>query len=180
MQMAIVADPAKCYACLTCVVECGYAKSGDREGGPLRAEVLSRARLTVEEAAGYAVPVVCHHCEDAPCMKVCPAGAVYRREESGPVLMDAAKCIGCKACILACPFGMARLSYEGRVAQKCDLCLGLLAPGEEPICVRSCPSRALQLVPVGEVVHRAAQRAARDLIEAELGAAADSPTSRRA
>jgi molybdopterin-containing oxidoreductase family iron-sulfur binding subunit len=107
-------------------------------------------------------PINCMHCDDPECVKVCPTAASHKRED-GLVLIDSAKCMGCKYCILACPYG-ARSSFKKLepfymaertpldelaenkhlrgVVQKCDFCQDRLAKGLEPACVASCVGRA--------------------------------------
>jgi len=78
-------------------------------------------------------------------MLVCPTGAIHRDEEAGPVLVDRDRCIGCKMCVQACPFGVITFS-DGKGILKCDLCVERLAEGKEPACVTACPSKALKFV----------------------------------
>ena len=166
MQKVIVVDLAKCYACLSCVVECAYSKASTAE--PISSQILSQSRIQIEPVDKYAVPIVCRHCEDAPCMLVCPTSAIHREDKDSPVLVDDELCIGCKACILACPFGMIRLNFEGKLAQKCDLCIDT---DEGPICVRSCPSGALQLKSLDEVRAEALKKTAQETVKAYESAA---------
>lgn len=85
----------------------------------------------------------CMHCEDAGCMKICPApGALYRTKE-GAVAFDRDKCIACKLCVNACPFDVPRYDAEGKVT-KCHLCFDRIGAGMEPACVKTCPTGALK------------------------------------
>ena len=167
MRRIVVADPKKCYACLTCVVECAYNKADADPSAPLTANLISHANVAIEAVEDVAVPLLCHHCEDAPCITVCPTGAVSREDEEAPVIVDQELCIGCKACIVACPFGLMRLSPEGKTAVKCDLCIDRLKRGELPVCVTSCPSGALELKTVEEVQAEARKRAAEAIVKSE-------------
>ena len=163
MKRVIVVDPEKCYACLQCVVSCGYDKANASYDAPLTGEILSEARLDVAGVLHLAVPVVCQHCEDAPCLRACPSGAIHRQTPDGPVLLDQAKCIGCRACVLACPFGMVWMNADGRVAQKCDQCIDRTAQGCLPACVEDCPCGALSLEPLSDIVKMAMERHAEAL-----------------
>jgi len=76
-------------------------------------------------------------------MMVCPTGAIHREGENEPVLFDHTRCIGCKMCVQACPFGMITMRLDGKGVLKCDLCVERLAKGQEPACVVACPTGAL-------------------------------------
>jgi Fe-S-cluster-containing dehydrogenase component len=96
-----------------------------------------------QETVGY-ISLSCMHCADAPCVIACPTGALVRDAESGRVTVRQSKCIGCKMCLQACPFGVPQYGKDD-LMQKCDLCLARLRDGEtEPACVAACPSRALR------------------------------------
>ena len=164
MPKVIVVDAERCYGCLSCVVECSYRRAGAGPNAPLSWEILSQAVCDVEAVGTDAVPLVCNHCEDAPCMAVCPTGAIHRESEGGPVLLDAARCIGCKACVMACPFGMARLRQDGTGAAKCDFCQDRQEEGLLPACVAACPSGAIELKDLDDVTADARRRAAAVLL----------------
>ena len=91
------------------------------------------------EEVGVSVPVMCLQCEDAACMKVCPKGAI-ERDENGAVVPNIRKCIACKMCISACPFGNISFSPVSRQIVKCTLC------GGNPRCAKYCPTEAIQFV----------------------------------
>jgi Fe-S-cluster-containing dehydrogenase component len=99
----------------------------------------------------FFVPKLCNHCEDAPCVQVCPVGATFTTED-GVVLVDEEYCIGCGYCIQACPYGARWFHPEKRVAAKCTFCYHRLAEGLVPACVEVCPTAARIF---GEVEHRA-------------------------
>ncbi|MHB1034876.1 MAG: 4Fe-4S dicluster domain-containing protein [Pirellulales bacterium] len=152
----IVVDPVKCLACRTCELACAVAHA---EADNLVQAVIegARPRLYVEAAGQLAVPLQCRHCEDAPCVQVCPTGALWRSDPGSPVLVDQAKCIGCEFCVQVCPFGLIRLAADRKAIIKCDLCVARLEKGLEPACVASCPVRAMSFE---EVVADAARRRA--------------------
>ena len=87
-------------------------------------------------------PKSCLHCEDPPCVPVCPTGASYKREIDGIVLVDYDKCIGCKACLAACPYG-ARFIHPDGYADKCTFCMHRVERGQAPACVDVCPTRCM-------------------------------------
>ena len=156
----IVADPLKCVACRGCEIACALAHA---ETGDL-AEAISRQDLApsiyIESAGELAVPLQCRHCDDAPCVRVCPSGALSRDGEQEPVLVDQDRCIGCAYCVGACPFGVIRV-ISGRTAViKCDLCVGRRAEGLQPACVDACPVGALSFEETEESAKRARLRTA--------------------
>ena len=147
MAKVIVVDIEKCMACHCCELACAVAHSSTKE---LSAAVQSGEqpghRISVEAYGRKAVPVNCQHCEEPACVLACPTGAVYRPGKKGPVLVEAARCIGCRMCVQACPFGVITLRGDGKGVLKCDLCVERLAAGQEPACVAACPTKALRFV----------------------------------
>jgi glutamate synthase small subunit-like protein len=152
MNQFIVAESEACIGCRSCEVACVTAH---HQGAyPSKREYFT-PRVKVIQGTQGNTAVFCHHCEDAPCANVCPTGAIEQSDTSIQVSQE--KCIGCKACAVACPFGMMTVvtetvqpanhrladSYQKVEAQKCDLCSDL---NHEPACVRACPTHALSLV----------------------------------
>lgn len=152
MNQFIVAESEACIGCRSCEVACVTAH---HQGAyPSKREYFT-PRVKVIQGINGNTAVFCHHCEDAPCANVCPTGAIEQSDASIQVSQE--KCIGCKACAVACPFGMMTVvtetvqpanhrladSYQKVEAQKCDLCSDL---NQEPACVRACPTHALSLV----------------------------------
>ena len=90
----------------------------------------------------YALPTMCQQCEDAPCVNVCPTGASYRDPKTNVVLVNKEQCIGCKYCMMACPYGVRAWNKEEKCVEKCTLCGQLTSQGELPACVKSCAAGA--------------------------------------
>lgn len=109
----------------------------------IRAGEKPEPRINVETYQRTPVPIHCNHCDNPPCMAACATGAIHRDGDSGPVLVDAERCIGCKMCVQACPFGVLTMRANGKGVLKCDLCAERLAEGMEPACVTACPTNAL-------------------------------------
>lgn len=148
----IVVDLERCLSCRSCEIACAKAHAGfDDIVEAILAGVRLVPRVRVIAAAGRSVPIQCQHCEDAPCVTVCPSGALYRDEGDGSVGTAPDKCIGCKACVLVCPFGAVDWDGGSASAIKCDLCKGIIEEGEQPACVVACPTKARRLVVVAEV-----------------------------
>jgi Fe-S-cluster-containing dehydrogenase component len=131
-KVALLVMSEDCMGCHACEVAC--KQEHGLEVGPRLMKVVERAPLFL--------PIYCHHCSRPPCQAACPVGAISRNE-LGIVLIDEEACIGCLACVEACPFGAAQFDEGRKVAVKCDLCQGRLAKGEEPACVRACPTRCI-------------------------------------
>ncbi len=149
----IIIDPEKCVACKTCELQCAVAHSKFKVlEKAIFEEPLSKPRVKVESIEGEAIPLQCRHCEDAPCIKICPTKAIDRVDQESPVLIKDELCIGCKMCILVCPFGVINMDKKGKAIIKCDLCIERLKKGENPACVQGCPTQALKFMSIEEVV----------------------------
>jgi len=155
---------SRCTACKTCELECAMAHSA---AGTLEAILAAgekaQRRIVVEPAGTLAVPLQCRHCEDAPCIAVCPTKAMHRNGAGFPVLVDDRTCIGCRACIAVCPFGAISMGQAGPSVVKCDLCIRRLAKGQEPACAAGCPTKAITFT-VAEQVAADARRATAERI----------------
>ncbi len=144
MKKSLIVTIERCVGCHSCEFACAVAHSSTKDMmSAIRAGEKPAYRIFVESYQGLSVPVPCNHCEEAACMLACPTAAIYREEENGPVLFDVSRCIGCKMCVQACPFGVMTLSYDGKTALKCDLCIERLAQGLVPACVEGCPTKAI-------------------------------------
>jgi glutamate synthase small subunit family protein, proteobacterial len=155
MNRFIMADNLQCIGCHACEVACVMAHNHEQH-------VLSQRqfipRITVLKEGKRRSAVTCHHCENAPCVQSCPNGAIGKSHDS--VQVNQQKCIGCKACVVACPFGTMEIVVtpvsDGQVkatAHKCDLCHDR---PQGPACVENCPADALTLV-TPDVLHRLAK-----------------------
>lgn len=142
MNRFIVADPQKCIGCRTCEVACVVAHQEEQDCAAVSAVAFS-ARIRVVKGHAFTTAVSCHQCEDAPCANVCPTRAI--RRSGGVWLVEQRHCIGCKSCMIACPFGAMQVTStnENVQALKCDLCSHR---GEGPACVAACPTHALSCI----------------------------------
>ena len=131
-----------CIGCRLCEIYCLVQHSHSQKIIKAYKEELPRplARVLVEEQGYLSFALQCRHCEDAPCIEACITGAMGRDSNTGAVLCDENRCVGCWMCIMVCPFGVINRNTEGKkAASKCDLCYG----EEEPVCVKNCPNEAL-------------------------------------
>ena len=144
MQKTLVLNVARCVGCHSCEFSCAVAHARAQDPNAiLRAGERPGYRVFIEAYKGQAIPIHCNHCEEAACLLACPTGAIYRKAEKGPVLLDLTRCIGCRMCVQACPFGVMTLNSDGKGVRKCDLCVERLAAGQEPACVTACPTKAV-------------------------------------
>ena len=155
-RKTIEVTPSRCLGCLNCELACASRDWGEYFPAP------SRINLVFFRAGGQ-VPVNCFQCDAAPCLAVCRTGALRRDEAEGVVTAVPERCLGCRACVSACPFGNIDYAPAGRRAVKCDLCRGA------PRCVAACPSRALEYVTEDEAVRGKRQAFAASLLTALKG-----------
>ena len=160
-RLGLLIDLDICVGCHACAVACkewntsgpaGPLSDVDPYGADARGVWFCRVH-TFEAGEGQAgrtvhFPRSCLHCENARCVTVCPTGASYKRESDGIVLVETTKCIGCKLCAWACPYGAREFDEVEGVMKKCTLCVDRIyderLPESEraPMCVRTCPTHA--------------------------------------
>ncbi|GLI39902.1 4Fe-4S dicluster domain-containing protein [Geobacter hydrogenophilus] len=132
MEKLIRIEPSKCIGCKSCELACSFKHRG--EFAPSKARIVNA--VFVEEA--QFITVTCMQCDEPWCLKACPKGAIAKDAATGVVTVDELKCVGCRTCVSACPFGMIKYLPETRKADKCTLC----AP-DVPECVIFCPTHCL-------------------------------------
>jgi formate dehydrogenase iron-sulfur subunit len=167
MSKSILVDTTRCIGCGACATACkvvnhlplpdpnaakdlpsgplsedalvAFAQSHGEVGGKLSAEMLN----VVEAHGSISVRRFCMHCQQPTCASVCPVGALHKTA-AGPVLYDADKCMGCRYCMMACPFGIPRYQWKALVpkVEKCIMCAPRLAKGLQPACTAVCPVQA--------------------------------------
>lgn len=158
-QYGFYFDASKCTGCKTCMVACkdknnlpvgmNFRRVTEYSGGNWRQDRATGAWH--QDAFAYYLSISCNECSDPACVKVCPTKAHFKRSEDGLVLIDPKKCIGCGACLAACPYGAPQLDREARKMRKCDTCLDRREKGLNPVCVDACPQRALDFGPIDEL-----------------------------
>jgi len=165
MKRMIYVEFEKCLGCKSCELACAVAHSRSKVVWEAIFEhPLPQTRVDVSTVEDFAMPLHCRHCENAPCIQVCPTRAMSRSGPDEPVLCQSARCIGCTLCVLVCPFGVLKMDRAGKAIIKCDLCLELLQEGLDPACVTACPTKAIRLVSVEEFSNEVAQQARADLV----------------
>ena len=155
MTKAIVVAEDRCLACGTCKLECAMAHTHARTlAEALQGGTAPQSRVYVEPIGQWGMPLQCRHCQDAPCIGVCPTGAIPRFSDEGPVLLDQDRCIVCRQCLLVCPFGVIELSRNGKTIIKCDQCLERTESGQDPACVSACPTGALKFIEINAYIRQ--------------------------
>jgi carbon-monoxide dehydrogenase iron sulfur subunit len=144
-EKVITFDPFNCSGCMACMTACSTHHTG--------ATSLSKSRIQIIRHEGHAVTkmeeeaelifdmISCQHCEPPFCMFFCPTLAIVKDRETGAVTIDQEKCVGCRSCLVVCPFGAISYDKNRRQIVKCELCDG------DPVCVKFCQTGALQFVP---------------------------------
>ena len=113
----------------------------DSPEGALKGFEEVNAELREKALTSMFVPKMCNHCDEPPCVQVCPVGATYKNPD-GFVLIDHEHCLGCAYCVQACPFGARFINPEKHVSDKCDWCYHRVKKGKLPACVAVCPNKA--------------------------------------
>lgn len=143
----IVLNTERCTSCYACTVACiDEHYDIDDEYVPLR------TALKIEDETGRLkfISIGCMHCDENPCITACPTGAIFRDKITDKVTVDSGKCIGCHSCLMTCPYGAPKFTSNNKMT-KCDGCNERLKNGEEPSCVRVCPSKALSYLTEKEI-----------------------------
>ncbi len=140
MKRVYVIEEA-CMGCGLCEVYCRLEHSNSRDILKALKEESPRAtaRIAVQRQVPVSFALQCRHCAEPYCVYACLTGALQRDAESGVILVDTEKCIGCWTCVLSCPFGVIRRDIERGTIAKCDLCFA----SDVPACVAHCPNEAL-------------------------------------
>ncbi len=140
MKYAFVIDQRKCIGCHACTVAC--KAEHDVPIGVYRTWVKYIEKGEFPNSRRYFLVNRCNHCDDAPCVAICPTKALYKRDD-GIVDFDANRCIGCKSCMQACPYDALYIDPYSHTAAKCNYCAHRTELGMEPACVVVCPERAI-------------------------------------
>jgi len=162
MKLAMIIDKRRCFGCNGCTVACKQANA--TPPGTFYTRVLTLEHGQFPNSRLAYMPLICNHCDKAPCVEVCPTGA-SKKLADGTVQVTASECIGCQACIEACPYGARffneedKATYWGDKGQdeyekaregehtagtvdKCTFCASRRERGIEPACVDTCPAKA--------------------------------------
>lgn len=150
-RWGILIDVAKCVDCDVCVTACHEENGVTHHGRPATDAQWIRTVTLTDKQTGFVqtLPMLCQHCAEPPCVDVCPTGASFKRAD-GIVLVDKHICIGCRYCIMACPYKARSFIHEDVTDQKthaprgkgtvesCTLCVHRVDAGRIPACVEAC------------------------------------------
>lgn len=149
-QLAFYVDISSCTGCKACQLACkdknhlpvgiNWRRVFQYEGGDW---VSKNGFMEPSGFFAYYVSSACMHCANPVCRDVCPVGAITKRDD-GIVLIDENKCIGCRYCSWACPYGAPQFNHELSIMTKCTFCYELVDQGKKPACVEACPYRAIE------------------------------------
>src|SRR5213592_3783976 len=140
VRYGFVIDQRKCIGCHACTVAC--KEENQVPLGAFRTWVKYVERGHYPNTRRYFSVLRCNHCDDAPCVTICPTVALYRRSD-GIVDFDGERCIGCKSCMQACPYDALYMDPATNTAAKCNYCAHRVEVGLEPACVIVCPEQAI-------------------------------------
>lgn len=135
MEKLLLFNPSKCTGCKTCEMACSLTQTGVCNPASSRRRTISFDEEILD------VPMQCQQCDDPACQNVCPADAIHLDEQTGAKIINNNKCIGCKMCMIACPFGAVSVDPLTKKVVKCDLCVG------DPACAKFCPTGAIEYLP---------------------------------
>lgn len=154
-QYGFFFDQSRCYGCQACATAC--KDWNDIAPGPEK-------WMTVYEWETGSFPLTrihtlafsCGHCENPACVAACPENAIFKEEQFGAVLVDREKCVGCRECSNACPYGAPKFASDekGEKMSKCTMCVDRLVKGDQPQCALACPMRALDFGPLDELIEK--------------------------
>jgi len=149
-QLGFYIDSSLCSGCKACMVACKDKNNLDSDRAFRRVYEVwdggfqASGKGWSHNVYAFTLSISCNHCSDPICVKNCPTTAMTKRSEDGVVIVDTAKCIGCGYCAWSCPYSAPQLNKKTGQMSKCDFCIDLLAKGEDPVCVATCPLEAIK------------------------------------
>ncbi|MGA1840075.1 MAG: 4Fe-4S dicluster domain-containing protein [bacterium] len=168
----IFINPERCIGCKQCQIACAVEHSESKNiYKAIYERITPRPRILVAPGLylNSSLPNQCRHCDPAPCMGVCPTGAISRDSDHGMVLVDGKKCITCAMCAMVCPFDVLTFcpqqdSGPGKsVAVKCDHCIDRRRKGKVPACVEACKVDALVFGELNDLIKSARTRLSKEI-----------------
>ncbi len=160
-------DAKRCISCRACELHCQVIQGAPPEIRPGILITVGPDELP-EQMTGKTISAFrpCFHCEKPWCMAVCPTGAICRRDSDGLVMVAADRCVGCRACVTACPWRVPVVNELTGKMMKCDSCVDRVEAGLLPACVSACTTHALRFCPANQAVREARLKYCREKVAA--------------
>ena len=159
-------DVNSCIGCRACEVHC--KEKNDSPPGANYCKIITVGPYERQGIPRFDfVYMSCFHCEKPWCVDACPTGAMQRREKDGIVFVDQGSCVGCKACIAACPWGVPQWNADTGKVSKCDLCKDRIDEGLEPACVSKCVTGCLEFTTPSEASESRRQHFAEQMLRVQ-------------
>jgi len=157
VQYGFFFDQTLCSGCHACQVSCN--DKNDLEAGRIFRRIIEteggvftpQNKAYTHNVYSYFTSLACNHCDNPKCVEACPSGAMHKNPDTGIVSVNQNRCIGCRYCTWACPYGAPQYNEAAGRMSKCDFCADLVAEGEAPACVAACPLQALDYGPIEEL-----------------------------
>lgn len=157
-QLGFYINQSLCTGCKACTVACKDKNNLDvginfrrvysyEEGSYIQ----NPKNAIVHNIKSFYFTIACNHCKTPACIPSCPTGAITKRKEDGVVIIDQKVCQGTQLCVKACPYGGPQYNPKKFKTDKCDFCIDLQEKGEDPVCVSTCPMRAIEFGPIEEL-----------------------------
>jgi len=167
-SLGILIDTTRCNGCEECILACkqenGLGKDRPWRGqGDIDGLSATRYSTILRRPGGHFVRQMCRHCLEPACVSACIVGALQKTEE-GPVIYDGSRCMGCRYCMVACPYDIPRYDWDRPVPyiRKCTLCIQRIRQKKAPACIEACPQEAMLFGPRDDLLAEARQRLARN------------------
>jgi|YNPBryBLVA2012_1023415.scaffolds.fasta_scaffold00109_9 Fe-S-cluster-containing hydrogenase components 1 len=142
-QLGWKIDLSKCIGCKACMEACKFENNTTLDLRVNYRWVTEVERGRFPQVQRVFVPLACNHCADPACKRSCPTHAITKRASDGIVLIDQEKCVGCQACVMACPYGAPQFNRVTKKVEKCTLCVHRIEAGLGPACAATCVGEAI-------------------------------------
>lgn len=157
-QLGFYINQSLCSGCKACTVSCKDKNNLDVGINYRRVYAFevgnymqTPSQAMVFNIKSFYFSISCNHCQLPACVKICPTKAITKRTQDGVVIIDQETCAGTQFCIKACPYGSPQYNPKIFKSNKCDFCIDLQSKGEDPVCVSTCPMRAIDYGPIEEL-----------------------------
>lgn len=157
-QLGFYINQSLCIGCKACMIACkdkndldvgrNYRRVYSYEDGSYNEGLNGEVQPNVKS---FYFSISCNHCSSPKCLPICPTGAITKNKENGVVTINQSICAGTQLCVKACPYGSPQYNDKVFKTNKCDFCIDLQKKGEDPVCVATCPMRAIEFGPIEEL-----------------------------